>query len=443
MATNFPTSLDILTNPTTSDTLASADHVWMHGNIYDAIEAIETKIGITGSSDVNSLDYKSIQANPLTTKWDIFVRSGTSNTRLPVGADWFMMVADSTQATGLKYISPTGGGTVTSVSVVSANGFTGSVATATTTPAITLTTNITGILKWNGTAMSAAVAGTDYLTPTGNWSNLTGIMPQTSGFDGIDGAFSLSSGTTTLTATNGIVEKFYSSMSITGGTLNFSGKATNWLVAILNCSGNFIMSAGTIDISGQGWDQTIGGMNYLKNTLSLSTTSQTGALATYLPAWFTITKFCWGGGGQQWISGAGWNWWGLIIIRVLGSVNFTGGTINANGTNGTAGGGSGSGWGGWGAGGTVVIQYGSLTANSGTITVNGWNGWDGWNFNWYGWGGGGSISAGWNAGNTNTVGTAGITNSYGSGGTGGATSGNGGGGGGGAAWFKYVGKFFN
>lgn len=52
-------------------------------------------------------------------------------------------------------------------------------------------------------------------------------MPQTSGFDGIDGAFSLSSGTTTLTATNGIVEKFYSSMSITGGTLNFSGKATN------------------------------------------------------------------------------------------------------------------------------------------------------------------------------------------------------------------------
>jgi hypothetical protein len=52
-----------------------------------------------------------------------------------------------------------GTGTVTTVSVVSANGFAGSVATAGTTPAITLTTSVTGILKGNGTAISAAVAG--------------------------------------------------------------------------------------------------------------------------------------------------------------------------------------------------------------------------------------------------------------------------------------------
>lgn len=59
-----------------------------------------------------------------------------------------------------------GGGTVTSVSVVSANGFAGTVATATTTPAITLSTTITGILKGNGTAISAATAGTDYVSPS-------------------------------------------------------------------------------------------------------------------------------------------------------------------------------------------------------------------------------------------------------------------------------------
>jgi len=57
--------------------------------------------------------------------------------------------------------------TVSSASVVSANGFAGTVATATTTPAITLTTSITGVLKGNATAISAAVAGTDYVTPTG------------------------------------------------------------------------------------------------------------------------------------------------------------------------------------------------------------------------------------------------------------------------------------
>lgn len=55
-------------------------------------------------------------------------------------------------------------GTVTSVSVVNANGFAGTVATNTTTPAITLSTSVTGVLKGNGTAISAATPGTDYLT---------------------------------------------------------------------------------------------------------------------------------------------------------------------------------------------------------------------------------------------------------------------------------------
>ena len=58
-------------------------------------------------------------------------------------------------------------GTVTSASVASANGFAGTVATATTTPAITITTSITGIVKGNGTAISAATAGTDYVAPGG------------------------------------------------------------------------------------------------------------------------------------------------------------------------------------------------------------------------------------------------------------------------------------
>ena len=60
-----------------------------------------------------------------------------------------------------------GSGTVTTVSVVSANGLAGSVADASTTPAITLSTSITGVLKGNGTAISAATAGTDYVVPGG------------------------------------------------------------------------------------------------------------------------------------------------------------------------------------------------------------------------------------------------------------------------------------
>jgi hypothetical protein len=53
-------------------------------------------------------------------------------------------------------------GTVTAVSVVSANGFAGT-SSGGATPALTLSTSITGILKGNGTAISAAVANTDYM----------------------------------------------------------------------------------------------------------------------------------------------------------------------------------------------------------------------------------------------------------------------------------------
>jgi hypothetical protein len=68
-------------------------------------------------------------------------------------------------------------GTVTSVSVVSANGFAGTVATATSTPAISLSTTITGVIKGNGTAISAATAGTDYSAGTSALG--TGILKST------------------------------------------------------------------------------------------------------------------------------------------------------------------------------------------------------------------------------------------------------------------------
>jgi hypothetical protein len=74
---------------------------------------------------------------------------------------------------GWTYLG-SGGGTVTSVSVAAANGFSGTVATSTTTPAITLTATPTGILKSNGTAISAATSGTDYAPATATTSSLKG-----------------------------------------------------------------------------------------------------------------------------------------------------------------------------------------------------------------------------------------------------------------------------
>ena len=71
----------------------------------------------------------------------------------------------------------TGSGTVTSASVVSANGLAGTVATATTTPAFTFTTTVNGIAKGNGTGFSAATAGTDY--SAGTSALTTGIVKST------------------------------------------------------------------------------------------------------------------------------------------------------------------------------------------------------------------------------------------------------------------------
>lgn len=80
---------------------------------------------------------------------------------------------------GTNWINSTGAGsgTVTSVSIVSTNGFAGTVATNTTTPAITLSTTITGLLKGNATAISAAVSGTDY--SAGTSALATGIVKST------------------------------------------------------------------------------------------------------------------------------------------------------------------------------------------------------------------------------------------------------------------------
>ena len=73
-------------------------------------------------------------------------------------------------------------GTVTTVSIASINGFTGSVASPTSSPLLSIMTTVTGMAKGNGTALFTAVAGTDYLAPggalgtpaSGTATNLTG-----------------------------------------------------------------------------------------------------------------------------------------------------------------------------------------------------------------------------------------------------------------------------
>jgi len=97
------------------------------------------------------------------TQYGVVYGGGAGAAPVATAAGTTGQVLTATTSGAPTWASPATSGTVTSVSVVSANGFAGTVATATTTPAITLTTSITGLLKGNGTAISAAVANTDYV----------------------------------------------------------------------------------------------------------------------------------------------------------------------------------------------------------------------------------------------------------------------------------------
>lgn len=130
-------------------------------------------------------------------------------------------------------------GTVTTVSVVTANGFAGSVATATTTPAITLSTTITGLVKGNGTAISAATAGTDY--SAGTSALATGILKSTTGTGGLTIAVAADFPTLNQSTTGNAAT---ATAFATGRTLAITGDLT-WTSPSFDGTGN-VTAAGTL-----------------------------------------------------------------------------------------------------------------------------------------------------------------------------------------------------
>jgi hypothetical protein len=123
------------------------------------------------------------------------------------------------------------GSYLTAVSVVSANGFAGT-SSGGTTPALTLSTSITGVLKGNGTAISAATSGTDYAPATSGTSILYGSGA--GGFSNVTIGTGLSFSGGTLSST------------LAGGTVT-SVAAT--VPAFLSISGSPITTSGTLAIT--------------------------------------------------------------------------------------------------------------------------------------------------------------------------------------------------
>lgn len=147
MTTAFPGALDSFVNPKGSSSggtdklnTPAVIHGTQHQNINDAMAAVETKIGINNSLVTTSIDF--LLKNTLS------IDPGHKHTAGSI----------------------IGMGTVTSVSVASANGFAGIVNDPTTTPSISISTTVTGILIGNGTGVSAA-------STTGSGSVVLGTSP--------------------------------------------------------------------------------------------------------------------------------------------------------------------------------------------------------------------------------------------------------------------------
>ena len=63
MASNFPSSLDTFTNPSSTDAMdsVSVPHATQHSDLNDAVEALQAKVGADSSAVASSHDYKIAQ----------------------------------------------------------------------------------------------------------------------------------------------------------------------------------------------------------------------------------------------------------------------------------------------------------------------------------------------------------------------------------------------
>jgi len=158
-----------------------------------------------------------------------------------------------------------------SVSVASANGFAGTVAqaTATSTPAITLTTSVNGIIYGNGTAMQAVTIGSGIsfaggtLSSTGSGGTVTSVALSVPAFLSVAGSPITGSGTlavsysgTALPVANGGTGQ----TSYTNGQLLIGNTAGNTLTKATLTAGSGVSitnGAGSITIAATGSGGTV------------------------------------------------------------------------------------------------------------------------------------------------------------------------------------------
>lgn len=193
--------------------------------------------------------------SPLTTKGDLLSYS-TANARLAVGTDGYVLSADSTQTTGLKWIPVAATGSVTTVSVVTANGISGSVASPTSTPAITLTLGAITPTSVNGNTITT---GTGTLTLSSFTLTVTGTASVAGTNTGDQTSVSGNAGTATALQTarniNGVSFNGTADIVVTAAAGTLTGATLAAGVTASSLTGLGTIATGV-------WQGTVVGINY-------------------------------------------------------------------------------------------------------------------------------------------------------------------------------------
>jgi hypothetical protein len=163
----------------------------------------------------------------------------------------FGIPTGATGATGPTGPAGSGGGSVTSVSVATANGVSGTVATPTTTPAITL---VLGAITPSSVAATGAVSGSnlsgtntgDQTTITGNAGSATTATTSTNLSGGSGGSIPYqSSASTTAMLGNGLAGQLLSSNGTTLAPSWVTAGGTGTVTSVTSANANITVATGT------------------------------------------------------------------------------------------------------------------------------------------------------------------------------------------------------
>jgi len=306
MAILYPGTLDTLTNPSGTQYLDSPSHSTQHSDLNDAIEALESKVGVgSGTPTVNKV---MVGSGNGTATWSGTWNSATLGTPAITGGTVANSLVGTSTITGgtlsgamlIGTVQHTGG-TVTGAQL-GTNTITGGTATSTVLNSNTVgTPTITGG-SWTTGTISTSVLGTPTITGgTLSSSTINNAVISTASITG-GSVNSINLGTPTITVgSDATGDLFYRSSTGTiarlgigtstqvltsNGTIPSWGAASSGVTSVVtgsNLTGGTITGAGTVAMAGTISPTMIGTTTILGgtiNTVTLGTPTTTGGTYT-------------------------------------------------------------------------------------------------------------------------------------------------------------------